>query len=220
VLATSGRIVLVLALLLTSAVAAEAQVRQPIGRYVIDFRGFYTGLGQDPRTAGELGLTRTDLPARGLGAVGGIHLYLLRRPEFAFGIGGEFLAARGRKVPVAGPTSTPPVLPAAPVVEQRLVSLSPQLSINFGRRDGWSYLTAGMGPLSLETFTGVTRPSEPAEKKNTLNLGGGARWFFSSHVAFHFDVRFYLTRPSDTTPSHPGRNRQRLRILSAGIALR
>jgi hypothetical protein len=215
---TRGSAAGALFLVLLAASAASAQIRQPIPPFAIDIRGFYTGLGQDARTASELGLTVDDLPTRSLGAVAGIHFYPLRGRRMSLGIGGEYLRARGRRTPEPPANST--VLPTTPVVEQRLVSLSPQVSLNFGHRDGWSYVTAGMGPLSLETFTGSVAPAEAPEKKNTINMGGGARWFASSHVAFTFDVRFYLTRPADTTLSHPGRDRNRLRILSAGISIR
>ena len=36
-------------------------------------------------------------------------------------------------------------------------------------------------------------------------MGGGARWFFSRHLAFGFDVRFYLTRPEEMSGTIPGR---------------
>ena len=147
-----------LALLPTSI--AHAQVKRPIAPYVFDIRAFFTPLGQDPITAKDLELRPTDLPGRGLGGVGALHLYPLRRERFALGIGGEYLIARGRKVPEPAESTTAPSLPAAPIVEQRIVSLSPQLSLNFGHREGWSYLTAGMGPLSFETFTGTFAPAE------------------------------------------------------------
>jgi hypothetical protein len=202
-------------LMLPAAAAAQAPP-QPIPKVVADLRAFYSGLGQDARTAEELGVTPADLPSRGLGATGGVHFYPYRKNAFAIGIGGELMLARGRKTP------TDPVTGEAigPTVEQRLFSLSPQLSLNFGHRDGWSYLAAGMGPLAFETFKGDLPPAESPVKQATLNAGGGARWFASSHVAFCFDVRFYFTSPADTTPTHPGRNRNKLLFLSAGIAIR
>jgi hypothetical protein len=210
----------VLLVTLLPASVAEAQVKRPIAPYVFDVRAFFTPLGQDPITAKDLELETTDLPGRGLGGVAALHLYPIRKERFALGIGGEYLIARGRKVPEPVETTTAPTLPAAPIVEQRLIALSPQLSLNFGHREGWSYLTAGMGPFSFETFTGTIAPAEKPEKKNTINMGGGARWFFSPHVAFTFDIRFYLTRPDDLSPSHPGRQRSRLRVLSAGLSFR
>jgi hypothetical protein len=54
----------------------------------------------------------------------------------------------------------------------------------------------------------------------TINMGGGARWFFTPHVAIGFDVRFYLTRPEDIVEPYPGRQRTRLLILSGGLSFK
>lgn len=205
-----------LGLVAAAAPVAHAQVQQPISPYVVDLRGFYPGLGQDLTTAANLGVPAIDLPKRGLGGVLGFHVYPLRTKAFALGLGGEFLLARGRAQEKDPTTGEPVGLP----IEQRVVSLSPQISLNFGHRGGWSYVTAGMGPLSFETFQGPIAPADAPPKKNTINMGGGARWFAASHVAFMFDVRYYLTRPEEVIGPFPGRARNRLRILSAGIAIR
>jgi hypothetical protein len=206
--------------LVVPATLAHAQIKRPIAPFVFDIRAFYAPLGQDPTTAGNLGLQVTDLPTRGLGGVAGLHLYPLRRKTFALGIGAEYLLARGRRTPEPDDSTTPPTPSTKPIVEQRLTSFTPQLSLNFGHREGWSYLTAGSGPMTFETFTGTVAPLEKPLKKNTINMGGGARWFATPHIAFTFDVRYYLTRPLEQTPSHPGRQRNRIRVLSAGISIR
>jgi hypothetical protein len=51
-------------------------------------------------------------------------------------------------------------------------------------------------------------------------MGAGARWFNTAHLAFCFDMRFYLTRPEDPTITYPGRQRSRLLVLSAGISIK
>lgn len=204
----------VLAIVLTGAVA-HAQPVRPIPPVVVDLRGFYSGLGQDPVTAAGLALQPEDLPGRGLGGIVGVHVYPLRRVGFAFGLGGEAVLARGEAVRVDADG-----VEVGPPVGQRLRSLSGQLSLNFGRRNGWSYLSAGIGPTSFATFLGSEPPDEPAPRRSTINMGGGARWFSTSHVAFAFDVRFHLTRPEPSTPDYPARQRTRLLILSAGISLR
>lgn len=238
---TTRPIVTTLLFVLAHASLALAQVQEPIPAFTVDVRGFYTGLGRDSRTATELQLTPEQLPARALGGVFGAHVYLWRKSRMTLGIGTEYLLARASRTPKPGEVTTPPkkttpttpdpidlpvepVLPAlprpAPVVHQRLASFSPQLSLNFGHREGWSYVTAGMGPVSLSTFTGMKAPIDPPQSKSTLNMGGGARWFATPHVAFMFDIRFYETRPSDTTPIYPGRDRKRLRVMSVGISVR
>jgi hypothetical protein len=206
---------LVLALLLPASVV-QAQQPEPIGRFVFDVRGFYGALKQDPVTAGDLGVTAGMLPVRGLGGVAGAHLYLVRWTRLAFGIGAEAVVARGRAQEADAATGEPVGLP----ITQKLRGISPQISINFGHRSGWSYLSAGMGPLSFATYQGPVAPGDPPPRKNTINMGAGARWFNVRHVAFCFDMRFYLTRPEVQTTLYPGRQRVRLVVLSAGVAFK
>lgn len=207
---------LLLVLLVMAAGPSFAQDRDPLPIFAADVRGFYAGLGRDPVTAADLGVEPDQLPSRGLGAVVDAHVYPLRGRSFALGIGGELLMARGRAQQVNPATGEGVGL----VVRQRIVSMSPQLSLNFGHRDGWSYLTAGMGPLSFETYLGDDLPSEAPPKKSTINMSGGARWFLNDHVAFTIDVRFYLTRPEDPIGPFPGRQRTRLLVMSAGLGFR
>jgi hypothetical protein len=210
-----------LALLLLLSLAAPAtafaqQDKRPIGLFAFDIRGFYSGLGKDPVTAANLGVPLTSLPGRALGGVAGLHLYLLRRSNLAVGIGAEGVLARSRfqdKDPTTGD-------PVGDPITQRLRGLAPQISLNFGHRQGWSYVSAGMGPLSLSTYQAAVAPADPPPVKRTLNMGAGARWFSTNHVAFCFDLRFYLTRPEEQTISYPGRQRTRLAVISAGVSFK
>ncbi len=208
--------VLLVSLLLASAAPALAQQPKPLKPFVFDLRGFYSSLGQDSVTAEQLGVSAASMPGRGPGGVAGLHLYPLRRASFALGLGVEGVLARTRKQDKDATTGDPVGLP----ITQRMRGFAPQLSLNFGHREGWSYLSAGMGSLSLSTYQGPLAPADPPPTKSTINMGGGARWFNSAHLAFCFDVRFYLTRPQDQTVSYPGRQRSRLVVLSAGIALK
>jgi len=201
--------------LLACAVSSAAQDDPPIGRGVLDARAFTAGFGADAVTAADLGLPVDALPSRGLGFVVGATVYPIRKSKVALGIGGEMLLARASAA--ASAVETGPELPA---IERRLRSFSAQVSLNFGHRDGWSYLTGGMGPLLFENYTGTTSPAEAPPTNATINLGGGARWFMKRHLALNLDVRFYLTRPEPAIGTIPGRARQRLLVLSAGISLR
>lgn len=205
-----------LLMLVTGAVPAFAQDRDPLPLFAADLRGFYSGLGQDPVTAADLGVEPDQLPARGWGGVAGAHVYPLRGQSIALGVGGEIMMARGRAQQV-NPASGEGV---GIIVSQRLLGWSPQVSINFGHREGWSYLSAGMGPLSFESYLGDELPSEAPPKKRTINMGGGARWFVTSRVAFTLDVRWYLTRPEVPVGPFPGRQRTRLLMLSAGVGIK
>jgi hypothetical protein len=195
--------------------SAFAQTQQPIPPFVVDVRGFFAGLGQDPVTAADLGIDPESLPKRALGGAVGLTFYPIRRPSFALGIGGEGLLARARSQPVDAEG-----LPLGLPIERRLQSLAGELSFNFGHRDGWSYISAGMGPLLFETFLGETAPAVSPARPLTLNFGGGARWFTTRHVAVCFDMRFYETKPALTTPTNAGRERKRIFVLSVGAAFK
>jgi hypothetical protein len=209
-----------LMLLLVTPAAGWAQLpSQPIPPFVFDVRGFYSGLGQDPITAADLGVLESDMPGRGLGLVGGVHVFVIRKAKFALGLGGELIMSRGKKTPEVDEDSTVPVVPG-PTVHQRVQGLSGQLSLNFGDHDGWSYLTGGMGPMRFETYLGDNAPPERGPQKMTINVGGGARWFAKPHLAFMFDVRFYLTRPEEATIFYPSRARYRMVELSGGISIK
>jgi hypothetical protein len=210
----SARSVLLAALLIgTTAAPSRAQSVGPIPPFVFDLRGFYPGLGQDPITAGDLKVRPEDLPSRGLGGALGAHVYPLRSSRVSLGIGGEAMLVRGKAQPED--TEGDPVgLP----VKQELKGLSGQVSLNFGDRNGWSYLTGGMGPVTFKSYLGESSPGAAAPNKMTINMGGGARWFFAEHVALTFDVRFYLTRPEAVSGPFPGRQRARLVFLSGGVA--
>jgi hypothetical protein len=205
-----------LSLLLTAifATPALAQQPRPIPALVIDARGVLAGLGHDAGTAGDLGIAAIALPGRGLGGVVGVHMYPIRRPAFAIGVGGEALFARGSSQPTDGAGAA-----SGPKIGRRLQGFTGALSLNFGHRDGWSYVSAGIGPMQFETFAG-DRPANPPAAQLTLHYGGGARWFTSDHLAAMFDFRFYLTRLQARTETFPGRGRERLVVLSVGIAIK
>jgi hypothetical protein len=208
------RLVLTLALAAVGTAPAFAQTPRTLPPFVIDVRGIFAKLGQDPTTAADLQIGPGQLPPHGLGGVVGAHLYPLRRGSFAIGIGGEAVLARGRSQIVLADGS------AGPRVERRLQGVSAQISLNFGHRMGWSYLSAGLGPLRFESFTGGQAPAVAPPFAMTQNFGAGARWFNYAHLAFCFDLRFYLTRPQMSSATTPGRERQRVTVLSAGIAIK
>lgn len=197
------------------ATTAAAQITpQPIPRVVADVRAFYAGLERDPVTAADLGLLPEELPSRGLGLVGGVHVHPFRRQRFALGIGGEGLLARGR-AQATDETGTA----IGPLVTQKLRGLAVVFSLNFGGRNGWSYLSAGTGPFVFASYLDDP-PADAPPSQMTLNLGGGARWFATGHLAFGFDARFYQTQPEVSIDGYAARERRQLFILSAGVSFR
>ena len=209
----------IILLMMAVATPALAQVERPIPPAVFDARLVFAGLGEDEITATALGITAEELPGRGLGLAAGLHFYPIRRQGFAFGIGGELIRVRGSKVESLDEDEEPPATPLPPEIRRRLDGLSGQISINFGHRDGWSYLTAGMGPLVFQTYSGEIAPEDPP-RKSTINMGGGARWFLNRHVALNLDARFYLTRPDEPSGATPPRERRRLMFLSVGFSVK
>jgi hypothetical protein len=215
------RAVLVLALMIAAS-PAWAQKPKPLPAWTFDVHGFSSKLAQDPTTAQDLDVAAGELPSRGFGGVAGIVVYPVRGRNVALGFGAEGILARAGRTPdlVIEEHDAGPVTTALPTVEQRLRGFSGSFSLNFGHRDGWSYLSAGMGPLSFVSFPGTIVPAEPPPTQMTLNLGAGARWFIKRHLAFSFDVRIYQTNPEVLTPTYPRRQRTNILILSAGISLR
>jgi hypothetical protein len=198
-----------------SATPVFAQVDRRIPVVAVDARAFFSRLNDDATTANNLDITVDELPGRALGVVGGVHFYPVRGRRIALGLGGELMVARGRRQ-----EKDEDGMPVGQPVQRRLRSIAPQVSLNFGGRDGWSYLSGGIGPMVYMTFLGEQAPADDPPIKATINMGGGARWFFSSRLAFCFDVRWYLTRPANIVGEIPGRARARLLVLSVGIAIR
>lgn len=186
---------------------------KPIPWVVVDARGAYPSLGLDEVTAKGLGVSTGDLPGRARTLVVGAHLYPLRRGFWKIGLGGELLMGSGssQRKDTTGK-------PAGPVVHRRLNSASAQVSLNFGRGAGWSYVTAGTGPFKFESYLDEAEPDGVGA--STINFGGGARWFNWDHVAFNLDLRFYLTKPANATLVTAARERARIVLFSAGISVK
>jgi len=210
-------------LLLGAAPAAFAQSPAPLPLVVVDVRAAMAKLGPNAAAAADFNVDPTAVPHTGLAGTLGVHVYPLRRRGLAVGVGVEAVSAEAgpdRAARVLGPGAPPDNgLTGSIALDRRLTGVSAVLSVNFGSRDGWSYLSGGVGPLRFATTSSaVAHATAPAVK--TTNVGVGARWFTNRHVAFTFDVRAYLTRPAPAMPGVVGRNRQRVLVLSAGISLR
>jgi hypothetical protein len=201
---------------LLSVREAEAQpTTGPIPRFVVDARGSLARFKKDPAVAEALRVPVESLPAAGLGLTAGAHWYALRLRKITFGIGGEVLLARdsatveANEIDVAGPTVT-----------TQVSAFAPQISFNFGRDEGWSYISGGLGSARLTSERGDVPVAETAARTRMLNYGGGARWFNSPRMAFTFDVRFYAISPRASTTTVPGYPRAKFMVLSGGVAFK
>jgi hypothetical protein len=188
----------------------------PIGRYVADARIAFPKFKQDPSIATGIGVTSLNLPARAFGFVLGAHWYPARLGIVTFGIGGEIVTARRGHTLNTGTEAKPVNV----TVNSRFSAISPQVSFNIGSRDGWSYISGGIGS---STFT-AERMDKPlpdqASRSKTINYGGGARWFAKKHLAVSMDLRFYAVNPQLATTARPGFPRMTLMAFSAGAAIR
>jgi hypothetical protein len=170
------RLVAALAAVLACAGRASAQAPEPPGPWVLDVRGATSGLPSDTAFYPPLSLD-TLVPSRGFGFDIGAHVYPLSLGPARVGLGATYLRARGTSESVAANVGT----------------LAPQVSFNFGSRNGWSYLSAGFGRAwigtTAEQLTGTAE--EESGGVRAVNFGGGARWFLTSHVGIGFDVRWH-----------------------------
>jgi hypothetical protein len=164
-----------------------------------------------------------ELPGSGLGTQVVLNLYPLRTRHVTVGLAGELAIGRARQTPDAVATvagaAVAGVVPLR-ASEERITSLSPQLSLNFGNGSGWSYLSAGLGQTTWFLATDDLGDYPPnGDKLKTLNFGGGARWFIKPHLAFSFDVRFYKI-DEGFAYIFPGTPPTTLLIIGAGISVK
>jgi hypothetical protein len=190
--------------------------QEPIGRFVVDARGALPIFTGAPSIAPSRELPESALPGFGLGLDVGAHVYPLRVGVVTFGIGASVLVGRGTKTlkPAEGET-----VAAAPPVTSKVSAFSPQVSFNFGARDGWSYISGGIGRATL-AVSRDDRPGEEGEATKTINYGGGARWFLNDRVAFTIDGRFYAMNPVEATELTAGHARLTLFVLSVGVSFK
>jgi hypothetical protein len=212
---TPGRIAAAGLLLLACATAAAAQTPQPIGTFAVDARVVFPNYPDDPSIASAIGAEGSALPGRGLGLALGAHVYPGRRGVVTFGIGAEWLKSRGK---ASTPISTDPPVDG-PELRTGFSAFSPQVSFNFGHRQGWSYLTAGYGWAALTTEL-VATPTTGAGHVRMYDYGGGARWFAREHVGLSLDIRWYKVASQEAAGTSPAYPASSLLVLSAGVSFK
>lgn len=217
-----------LGLLLSVPVASLAQTpsepsplppvaeQEPIGRFVVDLRGAVPVFTGDQSIAPPRDLPESALPGFGVGLDVGAHVYPVRWGVMTLGVGASLLVARGSKAlePEEGASFA-----AAPPVTTKITAFSPQVSFNFGTRQGWSYISGGIGRATL-AVSRDDRPEDEGEATKTINYGGGARWFLNDHVAFTVDGRFYAMNPVEPSDLTAGHARLTVFVLSVGVSFK
>ena len=179
-------------------VPAEAQTTSPPGPWVLDARAVTSAVPTD--TTFYPTLTSSVVPSRGFGGDFGGHVYLFSIGPARVGLGGSVMFVRAT---ATGPASTQEG--SAPANGQQLTLtmrvIAPQISFNFGSRDGWSYLSAGLGTGSVDTHARESSPGDSdSGQLRAVNFGGGARWFIKPRVAFSVDLRAHQLAASNGAP--------------------
>jgi hypothetical protein len=213
-----GILLAAVAAIVAGAQVAMAQQREkePIGKFVADVRAAMPRFPDDPSTVSALGVTADNMPGRGFGLSLGAHVYPFRLGKVTFGFGGEFLNSHASNT--LEPTTSGGT--AGPTVETRFTAFSPQMSLNFGSRMGWSYLSVGLGRASFTTERKDAPVADATSNPRALNYGGGARWFAKEHLAFTFDIRFYRLDPQDAVTGRPAYGGRKITVLSAGVSVK
>jgi hypothetical protein len=185
------------------------------GPYVIDIRAPMSGL---PSTSAFHPVLPADtlVPKRGFGVAVGGHLYPASLGVARIGVGVEVLRVRGTASTPAA-TTTPATISTSVLsardqidVVTTMTIVAPQVSFNFGTREGWSYLSGGYGAGRVGTtgsgtavapLTGPATVVRDAGRAAAINYGGGARWFIRGRLAVGFDLRFHRFAALGTRPS-------------------
>ncbi len=188
--------------------------QEPIGLYVIDLQGSLVPFSRNVELAENRELNPPDTPGVGAGYQVGAHVYPFRWHIITFGIGASFHSSLADQRP--GERSPNP---DGPTLRKRFTAVAPQLSFNFGGRDGWSYLSGGIMPSRLSLFP-LNTESPEQKTSGTLNYGGGVRWFINDRVAFSIDLRLYAISPIEQVGDTPGSPRMTQMTLNVGASFR
>ena len=204
---------------LAIAASATAQPKEPIPPFAVDIRGAFARHKAEPSVASDLGVTPANLPGRSLGLVGGAHVYPLRSKRVTLGLGGNVVMARGSET-LDIVDATTKATTKSPTVRRHFTAFSPEISLNFGHRNGWSYVSGGVFGRSKLYVDRADAPAASAPYRKTLNYGGGARWFTTEHVALSVDFRWYSVAEQLAEAGVIAQPRTTLLVLSGGLAIK
>jgi hypothetical protein len=199
---------------LFAATQAAAQTTAPPGPWVLDARGVTTPV---PTDAGFYPpLATSSVPSRGFGIDVGAHVYFLSLGLARIGVGAGYVSVRSTAIAPVSPIDDEESV-AGP--GQRLTltmrMIAPQVSANFGSRDGWSYLSAGIGTASITTEAADVMPGrQESGRLRSVNFGGGARWFIKPRLAIGFDLRAHRIAAGSVSP------KTSVFAVSAGLSFR
>lgn len=211
-------------LMLLASTPALAQNEERLPWFAVDLHGASVGL---PTAEGWIPLVSADTPVSGraLGVAAGATVYPVRFGIVTLGLGASISAAKGKgeSLTITTGSGASATTRVTPIVRTQVLNLVPQLSLNFGRRLGWSYLSAGLGRTRVTSSADAvgTTPQTlvPESWNQALNFGGGARWFMKPHLGAGFDVRFVKLGSRGASGSIPSAKRTQMITFSAGISI-
>ena len=218
------RLPAVAVLLLLVSRPALAQTEERLPWFAVDLHGASVGL---PTAEGWIPLVSTDtpVPGRAWGLAAGATVYPVRFGIVTLGFGAAISTAKGTGESLTIPTGSGADATdrATPIVRTHVLNLMPQLSVNFGHKYGWSYLSAGLGRSKVSSSADAvdTTPQMivPDSWNQALNFGGGARWFMKPHLGAGFDVRFVKLGSRGVSGAIPPAKRTQMITFSAGISI-
>jgi hypothetical protein len=205
--------------------SAFAQTRERLPWFAIDLHAASVGL---PTAEGWIPVPvigDTPLPGRGWGVSGGATIYPFKLGIMTLGFGASVSAGKGtgEALTITTGSGTNAVPTITPVFRTQTFNLIPQVSINFGHKLGWSYLSAGIGTTRLNASADATPTMPqivlPETWNQTLNFGGGARWFMKPRLGAGFDVRFIKLGSRAASGDIPSARRTQMITFSAGISI-
>src|SRR4051794_27501339 len=122
--------------LLPHPLSAQDEPPPRIGPFVMDLHGILPSFPDNPQLAESRGMLVSELPGRALGLYAAAHVYPYKWKAVTFGIGADLTLLHAHQAA----TVSDGVQVGRPTTEQ-LVHSSAQLSFNFGKGDGWSYIS-------------------------------------------------------------------------------
>ena len=218
------RLAVMFVLALAAAAPAAAQTER-LPWFAADLQGAWVGL---PTAEGWVPVVpaNTPLPGRGWGLAGGATVYPLKMGVVTLGLGAAFARGKATSAPLTATTGSGSAAVTAPTtttVTTQITSVLPQLSLNFGHKLGWSYLSVGYGPTrvasSSEPFGTVAGQTVPEAWNPAINFGGGAKWFMKPHLGASFDVRFTKLSSRAATDTLPSAKRTQMLTISVGLSI-
>lgn len=215
--------VLLLALFIVSP--ASAQTKEPLPLFAVDLHGASVGL---PTAEGWIPVPvmgDTPLPGRGWGAAGAATIYPFRLGIVTFGFGAaiSYGKGKGEALTITTGSGANAVTRVTPVMRTEALNVLPQVSLNFGHKLGWSYLSAGIGSTritaSMDASPTTPAAALPGSWNSAINFGGGAKWFMRPHLGASFDVRFVKLGSRAATDTLPAGKRTQMVTFSVGISI-